>query len=204
LFEYLKFTRLKIIFASANQNKIKEIRALLPAHFEILGLKDIGIVEDIPETGKTIKENSLLKARFVKNFIADSTAVFADDSGLEVEALNGEPGVYSARYAGAFKNDTANNNKLLQELKLKTNRKAQFITVITLILDGKIHYFEGIVKGTIAFEARGDNGFGYDPLFIPQGFRSTFAELSSETKNNISHRGIAVRKLVETLRTVKK
>jgi XTP/dITP diphosphohydrolase len=190
---------MKIIFASANKNKIKEIKALLPASFELLGLADIGITEDIPEPGTTIKENSFLKAQYVLDFLKNKNeivAVFADDSGLEVDALNSAPGVYSARYAGVPKNDTNNNKKLLEELKLVTDRKARFVTVITLIINGEVHYFEGEIKGTIAFEGRGTNGFGYDPLFIPQGYRSTFAELDAEVKNTISHRANAVKKLI--------
>lgn len=191
---------MKIIFASANKNKIKEIKALLPFHFEVLGLEDIGITEDIPEPGTTIKENSFLKAQYVLDFLKQKdVAVFADDSGLEVLALNNAPGVYSARYAGIPKSDENNNKKLLEELKLVTDRKARFVTVITLILNNEIHYFEGEIKGTISYEKRGTNGFGYDPLFIPQGYRSTFAELSAETKNTISHRALAVKKLVQFL-----
>jgi XTP/dITP diphosphohydrolase len=189
---------MKLIFASANKNKIKEIKALLPSHFELLGLEDIGITEDIPEPGLTIKENSFLKAQYVLDFLNQKdVAVFADDSGLEVNALNNAPGVYSARYAGIPKSDENNNKKLMEELKLVTDRKARFVTVITLILNGEIHYFEGEIKGTISYEKRGTNGFGYDSLFIPQGYRSTFAELSAETKNTISHRALAVKKLVE-------
>jgi XTP/dITP diphosphohydrolase len=190
---------MKIIFASANKNKIKEIKALLPESFELLGLEDIGITEDIPEPGTSIKENSFLKAQYVLHFFKnknETVAVFADDSGLEVEALDSAPGVYSARYAGIPKNDTNNNKKLLEELKLVTDRKARFVTVITLIINGEVHYFEGEIKGTIAFEGRGNNGFGYDPLFIPQGYRSTFAELDAEVKNTISHRALAVKKLI--------
>lgn len=194
---------MEIIFASSNKNKINEIRSLLPARFILLSLSDAGITTEIPETGTTLKENSFLKANYVINHAGKRSgeiAVFADDSGLEVEALNGAPGVYSARYAGSPKNDELNNRKLLQELRLITNRKARFVTVITLIIDGEVHYFEGEIKGTIVHEPRGKNGFGYDPLFIPRGYRSTFAELSSETKNTISHRAIAVKQLVEFLR----
>lgn len=190
---------MKLIFASANKNKIKEIKALLPESFELLGLDDIGIIEDIPEPGTTIKENSFLKAQYVLDFLKnknENIAVFADDSGLEVEALGSAPGVYSARYAGVPKNDANNNKKLLEELKLVTDRKARFVTVITLLLDGQVYSFEGEIKGTIAFEGRGTNGFGYDPLFIPQGYRSTFAELNAEVKNTISHRANAVKKLL--------
>lgn len=173
---------------------------MLPAEFTLGGLEDIGITNEIPEPGSTIKENSYLKAKYVVGFLKDKAiAVFADDSGLEVEALNGAPGVYSARYAGIPKSDEANNKKLLEELRSKTTRKARFVTVITLIINEEIHYFEGEIKGTIAFELRGKNGFGYDPLFIPQGYRSTFAELSPEVKNTISHRAEAVKKLIAFL-----
>jgi XTP/dITP diphosphohydrolase len=191
-----------LVFASSNKNKIKEIKALLPQPIHLLGLEEVGIHTEIPETGLTIKENSLIKANYVSNFLQESgkeKAVFADDSGLEVTALNNQPGVYSARYAGVPKNDVANNQKLLQELSSISKRNARFVTVITLLINNQIHYFEGEIKGTIAYEARGDNGFGYDPLFIPQGYRSTFAELSAETKNTISHRGIATKKLVAFL-----
>lgn len=195
---------MKLIFASANKNKIKEIKALLPIDFDLLGLADIGITNDIPEPGNTIKENSFLKAKYVLEFLKqknENVTVFADDSGLEVSALNNAPGVYSARYAGEEKNDANNNNKLLENLKLVTNRKARFVTVITLIVNGEVYYFEGEIKGTIAFEARGTNGFGYDSLFIPQGYRSTFAELDAEVKNTISHRALAVKKLIEFFQT---
>jgi XTP/dITP diphosphohydrolase len=193
---------MQLVFASSNKNKISEINAILPKTFSVKGLSEIGISEEIPEPGTTIKENSFLKADYVRKFLKDKgdlSLVFADDSGLEVEALNNAPGVYSARYAGVPKNDTANNLKLLEQLNLVTNRKARFVTGITLIKNEEVHYFEGEVKGTIAYTARGENGFGYDPLFIPQGYRSTFAELSSETKNAISHRAIAVNKLITYL-----
>jgi XTP/dITP diphosphohydrolase len=197
---------MKLIFASANKNKIKEIKALLPEGFVLLGLEDVGITEDIPEPGTTIKENSFLKAQYVLDFLKnkhETVAVFSDDSGLEVTVLNNAPGVYSARYSGLPKSDANNNKKLLNDLKLVTDRKARFVTVITLIINGEIHYFEGEIKGTIAYEARGTNGFGYDPLFIPQGYRSTFAELDAEVKNTISHRALAVKKLIEFFQTQK-
>ena len=172
----------------------------MPVNIVLQGLQDVGITQEIPEPGTTIKENSFLKANYVIDFLKDKNcSVFADDSGLEVEALNNAPGVYSARYAGIPKNDEANNKKLLQELNAKTNRKAKFVTIITLIINKEVYYFEGEIKGTIAFEPRGNTGFGYDPLFIPQGYRSTFAELSAETKNQISHRGLAVKQLIDFL-----
>lgn len=195
---------MELVFASANKNKIKEISAMLPEGYLLKGLADIGIIEEIPEPGTTIKENSYLKANYVKQFIETggikSPAIFADDSGLEVQALNGAPGVYSARYAGIPKDDSNNNKKLLQDLRQTTNRKARFVTVITLLINGEIHYFEGEVKGTITHEPRGEIGFGYDPLFIPTGYRSTFAELGAEVKNSISHRANAVKQLIEFLR----
>lgn len=196
---------MKIVFASSNQHKISEIKTLLPSQFTLLGLKDIGITQEIPEPGTSIKENSFLKASFVRDYLNDKNEnclVFADDSGLEVEALNNAPGVYSARYAGIPKNDEANNLKLLRELQTITKRHARFVTVITLIINGEVHYFEGEIKGTIAYEARGNSGFGYDPLFIPQGYRSTFAELGMDVKNSISHRSIAVSKLVNFLEKI--
>jgi XTP/dITP diphosphohydrolase len=199
---------MNLLFASANNNKISEIRSMLPASFLLSGLNDIGLTHDIPEPGKTIKENSFLKANYVINFLKENnkapTAVFADDSGLEVMALNNAPGVYSARYAGEPKNDENNNRRLLSELNLITDRRARFVTVITLIIDNEVHYFDGEIKGTIAFEPKGNRGFGYDPLFIPRGFRSTFAELGSEQKNAISHRAQSVKKLIDFLDTLKK
>lgn len=190
-----------LIFASANQNKIREIGAMVPEGFNLMGLKDIGITSDIPEPGTTIRENSYLKAKYVRDFLKDKSEVFifSDDSGLEVHALQGAPGVYSARYAGTPKDDAANNRKLLQELQSITDRRARFVTVITLIVKDQVHYFEGEIKGTIAYEPRGYDGFGYDPLFIPQGYRSTFAELNPQVKNSISHRAQAVKQLVQYL-----
>jgi XTP/dITP diphosphohydrolase len=164
-----------------------------------LGLTDVGITDDIPETGKTIRENAFLKAKYVSNFLKSKNQnmpVFADDSGLEVEALQGAPGVYSARYAGVPKSDQKNNEKLLRELKDVTKRQARFVTVIAYVQGEEEKYFEGIIQGTISYEARGNNGFGYDPLFIPRAYRSTFAELSAETKNSISHRALAVKQFI--------
>ncbi len=194
-----------IVFASSNAHKIKEINAIVPKGITVLGLADIGITAEIPETSNTIKENSMLKARFVFDYLKQqqkTMPVFADDSGLEVDALNGEPGVFSARYAGTPKNDANNNQKLLQALKNVSKRNARFVTVITLLMDKKEQVFEGEVKGTIAYEARGTNGFGYDPLFIPQSYRSTFAQLSAETKNSISHRALAMQQLLAFLKTI--
>jgi XTP/dITP diphosphohydrolase len=192
---------MEIVFASSNPHKIKEIAAMLPEGFNLSGLKDIGITEEIPETGTTIKENSYLKSKYVRDFLKHNPGawVFADDSGLEVEMLQGAPGIHSARYAGIPKSDEANNKKLLEELRDATNRRARFVTVITLMVKDQVHYFEGEIKGTIAYEPRGTEGFGYDPLFIPQGYRSTFAELSPQVKNTISHRAEAVKQLLQYL-----
>ena len=194
-----------IVFASANKSKIQEISALIPSTYKLVSLEDIGITEDIPETGLTIKDNSEIKARYVAEVLIKKKlpwAVIADDSGLEVEALNGEPGVYSARYAGMQKNDTANNKKLLDELANFTNRKAIFVTTITLILNNQIFFFNGQINGTIALEPKGTKGFGYDPLFIPQGYQSTFAELEKDVKNKISHRAIALKKVIQYLNNI--
>lgn len=197
---------MQLVFASANKHKIEEIKSILPVHVTLLSLTDIGINEEIPETGKTIRENSFLKANFVATFLKEKGLdypLFSDDSGLEVEALNKAPGVYSARYAGVPKNDAANTIKLLQELAMVTKRQARFLTIITFIMNNNIHSFEGEVKGTIAYESRGTAGFGYDPVFIPQGYRSTFAELGNEVKNKISHRAAAVKSLLLFLNTLK-
>lgn len=191
-----------LVFASSNPHKIDEIKALLPKHIQLLGLKDIGFQSEIPETADTIEGNAALKAGCIYNYLKNNPAyhhvygVIADDSGLEVEALGNKPGVYSARFAGEPKNDDANNQKLLKELQNITSRQARFKTVICLTTKGNTICFEGLVRGTIAYEPRGGSGFGYDPLFIPQGYRSTFAELGAEIKNSISHRANAVKKLL--------
>ncbi len=187
----------KIVFATNNEHKLRELKEILSGKFEILGLKDIGCNEDIPETAETIEENSMQKAEYVsRKYTIDC---FADDTGLEIEALDGRPGVYSARYAGEEKNMEKNIEKILSELKDKENRKARFKTVISLILNGEKHQFEGIVNGEITKSKQGTGGFGYDPVFMPEGFKITFAEMSSEEKNLISHRGRAVQKLIEFL-----
>lgn len=188
---------MKLVFASNNQNKIKEIQLLVPNSIEIVSLKDIGCTEDIPETADTIEGNAILKA----NYVAEKYGFncFADDSGLEIDALNGEPGVYSARYAGEPKDDSKNIDKVLENLKDKTNKKAHFKTVICLNIDGKQHLFTGIVNGKIIENRVGDNGFGYDPIFVADSYSKTFAELSMEEKAAISHRGKAVKKLVDFL-----
>lgn len=187
----------KLVFATNNFNKIKEIKALVPDHIELLSLNDIGCIEDIPETSATIEGNALQKAQYVKEKYGYDC--FADDTGLEVESLNGAPGVYSARYAGEEKDNQANINKLLKELSGKTNRKARFKTVIALVLNNKEYTFEGICNGNIISEKRGEEGFGYDPVFQPEGYSTTFAEMSLREKSEISHRGRATRKLVEFL-----
>jgi XTP/dITP diphosphohydrolase len=185
---------MKLVFASNNANKIKEIQQLVPPSIQIVSLTDIGFTEEIPETANTIEGNAILKANYVTEKYGFSC--FADDSGLEVDVLNGEPGVYSARYAGEPKNDDNNMNKLLLNLKEKTNRKANFKTVICLNINGEQHLFTGIIKGKIIDEKVGTNGFGYDPIFVADGYTKTFAELSMEEKSSISHRGKAVKQLV--------
>ncbi len=186
----------KIVFATGNLNKLKEIKSAINS-FKIIGLKDLGITEELPETGTTLKENALQKAKYVY----DKTGVncFSDDTGLEIESLNNRPGVYSAMYAGADCNAENNMRKVLSELKTFQNRKAQFKTVIALIINGKKFYFEGKVEGVILKEKKGISGFGYDPIFRPNGYDETFAQMSIELKNKISHRGLAVKKLVAFL-----
>ena len=185
---------MKLVFASNNKNKIQEIQALVPKHIQIVSLEDIGCTEDIPETADTIEGNAILKANYVTEKYGYDC--FADDTGLEVEALNGAPGVYSARYAGEQKDANDNMDKLLSELKDKTNRKANFKTVIALNLNGNQNLFTGIINGKIIEEKIGTNGFGYDPIFVAEGFDKTFAELTMEEKSTISHRGIAVKELI--------
>lgn len=189
---------MQFVFASNNQNKIKEIQLLLPQSIQILSLEDIGCFEEIPETADTIEGNAILKANYVTEKFGYNC--FADDTGLEVEALNGEPGVYSARYAGEQKDANDNMDKLLFNLKDKSNRSAQFKTVIALNLNGKQTLFTGIIKGKVIKEKIGTNGFGYDPIFVADGYTKTFAELSIEEKSGISHRGLAVKQLVEFLK----
>ena len=185
----------KLIFATNNAHKLYEVSALLPN--KILSLNEINCTDDIPETADTLEGNALLKARYVyKKFNVDC---FADDTGLEVEALDNAPCVYSARYAGEQKNPQDNMNKLLAEMSDKENRNARFRTVIALIINGKEYLFEGEVRGIIEREKRGTAGFGYDPIFTPEGFDKTFAELPLNVKNEISHRGRAVKKLVDFL-----
>ena len=188
---------MKLVFASNNKNKIKEIQLLLPASIQLLSLEDIGCTEEIAETAATIEGNAQIKANYITEKYGYDC--FADDSGLEVEALNGEPGVFSARYAGEPKNDENNIDKLLANLKDIENKKANFKTVICLNVQGNQHLFTGIINGQIIEERVGTNGFGYDPIFVADGYTKTFAELTLDEKANISHRGIAVKKLIEFL-----
>ena len=188
---------MQLVFASNNKNKIKEIQLLVPSTIQILSLDDIGCTEDIAETADTIEGNAMLKANYVTEKYGYDC--FADDSGLEVQALNGEPGVFSARYAGEPKNDEKNIDKLLGNLVKIENKKANFKTVICLNSKGKQHLFTGIINGKIIEERIGTNGFGYDPIFVADGYQKTFAELTLEEKSNISHRGIAVKELITFL-----
>ena len=201
---------MKIVFATNNQHKLQEIRDILGSQYEVVSLKEIGCEADIPETGSTLEENALQKAQYIYDHY--HVSCFADDTGLEVEALDGAPGVHSARYAEGTDHDSeANMSKLLRELNGKENRKARFRTVISYIEKQdvcpcgctsikKIHQFEGIVNGSIATEKHGTEGFGYDPIFVPEGYDKSFAELGEEIKNGISHRARAVAKLAEYLK----
>lgn len=189
-----------LCFATHNQKKLEEIRQVLPESMQLIGLDELGVTEDIPETGDTIEENSHLKTRYV--FTRHRIPCFSDDTGLEVEALNNEPGVYSARYAGGQRNSEDNMDLLLKRLEGKSNRKARFKTVITYIDDtGNERQFTGIVDGEIATVKSGERGFGYDPIFKPDGSTKTFAEMSAEEKNAISHRGRAFQQLIEYLKS---
>lgn len=192
---------MKLLFATHNQNKVIEIAPLIPQHFEIVSLHDIGFLEDIPETALTLEGNARLKAETI--FKTTGLNCFADDTGLEVEALNGAPGVFSARYAGEQKNAQDNIDKLLHELEDKENRNARFKTVICLILDGQKYEFEGIIDGHIESKRMGSGGFGYDPIFTPKGYNRTFAEMTLEEKSKISHRGIAFDQLIRFLNEYK-
>lgn len=191
---------MKLVFASNNQNKIKEIQQMLPESIAVLSLEDIGCTEDIPETANSIEGNAILKANYVTEKYGYNC--FADDTGLEVAVLNGEPGVYSARYAGEQKDANNNMDKLLSNLENKSNRKAQFKTVIALNINKNQHLFTGIVKGNIIQEKIGTQGFGYDPIFVAENDTRTFAELTIEEKATISHRGIAVKQLIEYLQNI--
>lgn len=187
---------MELIFATNNKNKLKEVQAML--HTIKLGtLEDVNCTEDIPETSPTIEGNAIQKINYLTQYY--STDGFADDTGLEIEALNGEPGVYSARYAGEEKSAEANMNLVLKKLKNQSNKKARFVTVIALNLNREQYLFKGICTGKIVSEKKGKKGFGYDPIFIPDGFDKTFAEMTQEEKASVSHRGKAVRKLIHFL-----
>lgn len=193
---------MKIIFASNNKNKVQEIQNQVPEFIQIVTLEEIGCTEDIEENGKTIEENAIIKANYVtENY---GLPCFADDTGLEIEALNGEPGVYSARYAGEEKDAEKNMDLVLEKLKDSNNRKAQFKTVIALNINDQQYLFTGIVEGEIRREKQGINGFGYDPIFEPEHSGRTFAEMTLEEKNKLSHRGRAVEQLVEFLKALNK
>lgn len=191
---------MNLVFATHNKNKAQEIQKLLPTSIEVLTLSEVGLDEDIRETANTLEGNALLKARYIWNNYKKNC--FADDTGLEIEALNGAPGVFSARYAGEDKDSNNNMDLVLKNLVGTKNRKAQFRTVIALIVEGKDFLFEGIAKGEIILEKSGTDGFGYDPIFVPEGFTKTFAQMSMQEKNSISHRGMAVRKLVDFFESI--
>ena len=189
---------IKLVFATNNQHKLNELSKLAGDQFYLLSLKDINCFDEIPETADTLEGNAALKAQYIWEKFGINC--FADDTGLEVDALNGQPGVYSARYAGEDQDSEANLSKVLKELTGNTNRKARFRTVICLIIDGKKYFFEGIVNGNLLSERHGIEGFGYDPIFVPVGFDKTFAEMDMVVKNKISHRGIATEKLISFLK----
>lgn len=187
----------KLVFATNNNHKLSEVKAMLEPKFTIVSLAELGCFDDIPETADTLQGNALLKAQYIhEKFGVDC---FADDTGLEIDALNGEPGVYSARYAGEECNAFNNMTKVLQKLGENRNRSARFRTVIALIKEGNTHYFEGNVEGEITTHPRGEKGFGYDPIFVPKGYVSSFAQLNAQEKNKISHRALAVEGLVSYL-----
>ncbi len=190
---------MKLIFATNNKHKLEEVTKIINKRFKIVSLKDIECFEDIPETQNTIEGNASQKSHYI--YKKYKLNCFADDTGLEIDALNGEPGVYSARYAGENCSFDDNVKKVLKKLEGTKNRNAQFKTVISLIINGKEHQFEGIIKGKILTKKKGKLGFGYDPIFQPENYKETFAELSSEIKNKISHRGIATKKLADFLKS---
>ena len=192
---------MELVFATNNLNKLKEVQALIPSTIKLLSLKDIGCFEDIPETKNTIEGNAIQKANYIKECYGFDC--FADDTGLEIEALNGAPGVFSARYAGEQRSAEDNINKVLKNLSQTKNRNAQFKTVIALHLNDTLKSFTGTCKGEITNHQQGENGFGYDPIFKPNGFDITFAEMELSIKNSIGHRGKAILKLVEFLNTIK-
>lgn len=188
---------MQLVFATNNLNKLKEVKALIPDHIKLLSLEDIGCFEDIPETQNTIEGNAIQKATYVKEIYGYDC--FADDTGLEVKALNGAPGVYSARFAGEQRNSEDNTNKLLNSLQEETDRTAQFKTVIALIINNKTHTFTGICEGEITKTRSGNKGFGYDPVFKPNGYQQTFSEMDLALKNTIGHRGKAISSLIDYL-----
>ncbi len=188
---------MKLVFATNNQHKLEEARAILKDQVEVISLAELGCNEDIPETADTLQGNSVLKARYIYQHFGVNC--FADDTGLEITALDNEPGVYSARYAGEPANSANNRAKVLEKMQGVENREARFRTVITLILDGKEYFFEGEVKGKIAMSESGKGGFGYDSIFVPESYIQTFAELSAEQKNSMSHRGRALKVLCQYL-----
>lgn len=191
----------KLVFATNNDHKLRELKQILPSEFALLSLNDIGCNDDIPETGPTLEVNAAQKSFYIWDKYTINC--FADDTGLEIEALGNLPGVYSARYAGEDRNATANMLKVLGKMENETNRKARFRCVISLVIDGKEKQFEGIVEGKILTEKHGEAGFGYDPIFMPDGYNVSFAEMSADNKNQISHRGRAVMKLVDYLKHIK-
>ena len=190
---------IELVFATNNQNKLKEVQALMPLHIKLLSLKEIGCVEDIPETQDSIEGNAIQKIEFIKeNYGYDG---FADDTGLEVNALDGRPGVYSARYAGQQRDANDNMDKLIDELKDKQDHSGHFKTVIALMFNNRLHTFTGLCEGTILNTRRGTGGFGYDPIFQPIGYEQTFAEMPLQLKNEIGHRGKAIMKLIQFLKS---
>ncbi len=199
-FAFVNFQHMKLVFATNNLNKLAEVQKMLPSSIELLSLKDINCLDDIEETATTLEGNAKIKANYITEKFGYNC--FADDTGLEVEAINGEPGVYSARYAGEPANAENNMQKLLTELNHKTNRNAQFRTSICLNLDEKQFLFDGVCKGTILTSKQGEKGFGYDPIFQPEGYNKSFAEMTSEEKNKISHRGLAIQQLVAFLKSI--
>jgi XTP/dITP diphosphohydrolase len=189
--------RIKLVFGTSNRNKLEEIRDLIPNFIELLSLEQLGIDSELPETRDTIQGNAIQKVEALHHMVEVNS--FAEDTGLEVDALDGAPGVYTARYAGEQKDPTANMERLLRNLRNKGDRSAQFRTAIAMIWDKQTHVFEGVVRGKIALEKKGKGGFGYDPIFIPKGYERTFAELPSEVKQNISHRARALQKMIRFL-----
>ena len=188
---------MQLVFATHNAHKLAEVKQLVPAHIELLSLTDIGCTDEIEETGTTLEENAMIKAKYVYDNYGYSC--FADDSGLEIDAINGEPGVYSARYAGPERDNEANIKKVWEQLKDKPSTAAQFRTVIAVCMNKKEWLCEGKVRGHMLFEKRGSLGFGYDPIFVPEGYSQTFAELGNEVKNKISHRAIATQEFLASL-----